>query len=178
MTLRDRAIGSVMNFSFRLGAIGWPRFPGPSRSWSNLSIILQSIIYWNLDKISWTILLNSSSLMPFWVAVAFNIGWIKIKLLSNRIRLWFYIVKMKNIISNKLHTKSLYAYDSKWKFLMQSTILFLISVMSASDFILSENISIKPDKPKLWPFIWKLVSLLLENIKNLRWYQCLCRFQY
>ena len=32
LTLRDRAIGSVMNFSFRLGAIGWPRFPGRSRN--------------------------------------------------------------------------------------------------------------------------------------------------
>ena len=38
LTLRDRAIGSVMNFSFRLGAIGWPRFPGLSRSWFQITI--------------------------------------------------------------------------------------------------------------------------------------------
>lgn len=66
---------------------------------SNLSIILELIIYWNLDKISWTILLNSPSLMPFWAAVAFNIGWIKIKLLSSRIRLW-YLQDEKILISN------------------------------------------------------------------------------
>ena len=85
--------------------------------------------------------------------------------MSNRTYIWFGIFKTENIDSNELHTKSLYAYDSKWKFLMQSTIFSFISDISESDFILSENISIRPDRPKLWPLIWKHINFVLKKLQ-------------